>query len=313
MKSSRHELTVDASRRLDQFLAATELFSRSMAQKLVAQGHVQVNGTVIEKASYSLQPGDLVCVQQPAPVDHATVVGQEIPLNIWYEDESLLVVNKPAGMVVHPAAGNYDGTLVNALVHYLGDGLPAIGGVLRPGIVHRLDKDTSGLMLVAKTEVAHQRLVSMFAAKEIDRCYLALCHGSLDDSGVIEGNIGRDPKDRKRMAIVEADKGKTARTHYRLLEKFFCHQQWVSLIECRLDTGRTHQIRVHLRSVQRPLLGDQVYGVKKEPGYVSMRRQALHSASLCLQHPISGEVVELQCPLPEDMRDQVERLRRRSS
>ncbi|MBB5021093.1 RluA family pseudouridine synthase [Desulfurispira natronophila] len=294
--------------RLDRYIAIQNLVSRTMASRLIGEGRVTLNGTVVTKTSLVPALGDEILVHLQPPRSLAELKPQAIKLDILYEDSDLLAINKPAGMVVHPAPGNPDNTLVNALIHYLGDDLRSIGGVLRPGIVHRLDKDTSGVMLAAKSEIAHQRLVEMLSDKQVHRSYLALCHGSLPDKGVVEGQLGRDPKDRKKIAVLPEGRGRYARTTYQTIARYEVGGRIVSLLCCVLDTGRTHQIRVHLRSLQRPMLGDQVYGQKKEPPFVSMKRQALHSERVCFQHPVSGAQVDVRCPIPEDMQWQLDKL-----
>ncbi|WP_027389756.1 RluA family pseudouridine synthase [Chrysiogenes arsenatis] len=305
----QYELTT--SERLDKYLADNTPITRSGCARLIENGHITVNGVTVTKPSAKLHAGYDITVTIPEP-EHLNLTPENIPLDIRYEDEHLLVINKPAGLVVHPAAGNWSGTLVNGLLYYLHNDISPIGGVLRPGIVHRLDKDTSGLMIVAKSEAAHLRLVEMFSNKEIERHYLALVHGKPQDSGTISGNIGRDPRDRKKMAIVEAPLGKHAITHYTTLERFLIDQHPATYIRCQLDTGRTHQIRVHLRSIHAPLIADELYGYGTEKRWVTLRRQALHSATVRFHHPIHGEWLECHEPLPEDMEKQLNWLRQAS-
>ncbi len=298
----------EAGTRLDSFLAARiGTLSRSRVKALILEGHVTRSGAVTKDPSESVQMGTTYRLAPPAP-EPATPQAQEIGLDILYEDEHLLVLNKPAGMVVHPAPGNPDGTLVNALIAHCGDSLTGIGGEKRPGIVHRLDKDTSGVMVVAKTDLAHTRLSAAFATRDLEREYMAICWGVPSAStGSIEGNIGRDPRDRKRMAVVNRN-GKHALTNYRLLRVF---GQAAALLACRLATGRTHQIRVHLAHIGHPLVGDPVY-LKRRPAAakylpesarsvaLDFPRQALHAQTLGFTHPISGEALRFTVPPPAD-------------
>ncbi len=256
-----------------------------------------------------VKPGDVYEVIVPAPVP-CDPVPQAIALDIVYEDELLLVLDKPPGLVVHPAAGNPDGTLVNALLAHCAGRLSGIGGVVRPGIVHRLDKDTSGLMVVAKTDAAHAALSAQFADRSLSRDYLAVVHGvPRPAAGVIEAPIGRDPRHRQRMAVVRRG-GKPAVTRYRLVEAFASSA--AALLDCRLETGRTHQIRVHLASRGHPLVGDALYGrraAQAHPAIQAFPRQALHAARLRFVHPASGEPMEFRCRPPPDMCQLVETLR----
>ncbi len=299
-----------AGQRLDRALAAAVPdLSRSRLQALIATGCVREGERTVEDASVKVKPGQRfeICVPPAVP---ATPEPQAIGLDIVYEDSHLIVIDKPAGLVVHPAAGNPDGTLVNALLAHCGAELSGIGGVARPGIVHRLDKDTSGLMVVAKTDAAHKALSAQFADRTLSRTYLALVWGRPSPSaGTIEGAIGRDPRNRQRMALVKAG-GKAARTHYRVLRPAGAE---ASLVACKLDTGRTHQIRVHLTSIGHPLIGDPVYGRRprsaigpKAGGNETARsfpRQALHAAKLRFRHPADQNELEFTRPLPGDMRD----------
>ena len=280
-----------AGARLDSLLAAqlTDI-SRSMIQRLIEEEHVSCNGRTVSK-SFRPKEGDKLqlTLPDPAPVQ---VLPQNIPLNILYEDDHLLVVNKPKGMVVHPAPGNPDGTLVNALLYHCRGSLSGIGGELRPGIVHRIDKDTSGLLVVAKDDRTHAGLSEQMAVHSIHRLYQAVVYGSLKEDGFVEAPIGRHKTDRKKMAVTQQN-SKYAYTGYRVLEKYigFTH------IECKLKTGRTHQIRVHMASIGHPLAGDEVYGpravIKKLGG------QCLHAKTLGFVHPISGEYMEFDSPLPD--------------
>ena len=280
-----------AGARLDSLLAAqlTDI-SRSMIQRLIEEEYVSCNGRTVSK-SFRPKEGDelQLTLPDPAPVQ---VLPQNIPLNILYEDDHLLVVNKPKGMVVHPAPGNPDGTLVNALLYHCRGSLSGIGGELRPGIVHRIDKDTSGLLVVAKDDRTHAGLSEQMAVHSIHRLYQAVVYGSLKEDGFVEAPIGRHKTDRKKMAVTQQN-SKYAYTGYRVLEKYigFTH------IECKLKTGRTHQIRVHMASIGHPLAGDEVYGpravIKKLGG------QCLHAKTLGFVHPISGKYMEFDSPLPD--------------
>lgn len=289
----------DAGKRLDLFLAGALAISRTMVGKIIKDGGVLVNGKAA-KASYRLAGDEelLVSYEEPVP---AEAIPQNIPLVILYEDEHLIVVNKPRGMVVHPAAGNSDGTLVNALLGHCKN-LSGIGGVLRPGIVHRLDKDTSGVMVVAKSDVAHLGLAKQFHERTIERRYIALVHGVLaKDAGTISGPIGRHPVHRQEMAIVP--NGRRAVTHWRCLERF----PRTTLIEAKLETGRTHQIRVHFAHIGHPLVGDPLYGRKKE--YLPIEGQALHAAVLGFIHPVTGEKLYFETPMPDVMLQVIEAAR----
>ena len=273
--------TADKAMRLDEFVKQNAQMTRSRAQKLIEDGHVLVDGVQPTKAGQTLKIGQSVQVEIPAPVQ-MTAVAQDIPIEIVYQDEYLAVVNKPCGMVVHPAAGNPDGTMVNALMMKL-DGLSGIGGEIRPGIVHRIDKDTSGLLLVAKNDRSHLILAEQIKEHSVERAYKAILIGRLKQpEGDVDGPIGRHPTDRKKMAIVPG--GKPAHTHYRVLEEL----RGASLIEARLTTGRTHQIRVHMASLGHPVLGDPVYGPKKSP-YPVEGGQLLHAYKLGFTHPTTGE------------------------
>ncbi len=270
-----------AAGRLDVFLTQNTDLTRSRTGNLIRDGHVCVNGHSRTKPGFDLKAGDIVELELPetAPSD---ILPQDIPLKIVYEDDSLAVVCKPSGMVVHPAAGNHDGTMVNALLFRM-DGLSGIGGVERPGVVHRIDKDTSGLLLVAKTDKAHLNLSEQIAAHSVDRAYKAIVIGHMKQpEGSVDGPIGRHPTDRKKMAIVP--NGKPARTHWRVLEEL----RGASLLECVLSTGRTHQIRVHMASLGHPVLGDPVYGPKKSPFPVE-GGQLLHAGLIGFTHPVTGK------------------------
>lgn len=290
-----------AGERLDIFLTQCRLgLSRSHIQKIITGGGALVNGRP-QKSRYILQAGDRVEFMPPAPVS-ADVLPEDLPLDILYEDHDVVVLNKARGMVVHPAAGNAGGTLVNALLAHCGD-LSGINGAVRPGIVHRLDKDTSGVMIAAKNDQAHIELAEQIRAKTARRVYLALVEGNIEEAeGVIHGAIGRSPKDRQKMAVVRQN-GKEATTQFRVKERFGAY----TLLECRLLTGRTHQIRVHMAYIGHPVVGDPKYGRGKSP--FAIAGQALHSASLTFRHPGTGEEMTFIAPLPPDMRAILEILR----
>lgn len=282
-----------AGQRIDKYLA-TELsdYSRSFLQKQLKDGNV----TICEKAvknSYLLSEDDEITVLIPDNKEPG-IEPENIPLSVLYEDDQLLVVDKPKGMVVHPSAGHYTGTLVNALLYHCKGNLSGINGVLRPGIVHRIDKDTTGALLVCKTDLAHRDLALQLKEHTITRRYRAIVHGNLkEEEGTIEGAIGRHPTERKKMAI-NLKNGKPAVTHYRVLE----HYKNYSYIECQLETGRTHQIRVHMSSIGHPLLGDTVYGSKKCP-FPNLEGQTLHAMVLGFVHPVTKEYLEFTAPLPQ--------------
>ncbi|WP_209348543.1 RluA family pseudouridine synthase [Pontixanthobacter sp. CEM42] len=301
--------TVATSGRIDKALAEASGLSRERVKALMAEGAVAVDDTPATNPSAKARAGSTFTITVP-PAAEAEAQPQDIPLDIAFEDEHLIVVNKPAGMVVHPAAGNPDGTLVNALLHHCKGALSGIGGVARPGIVHRIDKDTSGLLVVAKSTAAHEGLAAQFADHSIKRRYQAVCGGHPNpSSGTIETRIGRSDNNRKKMAVLPdtSSRGKHAITHYKTIEKL----NNCSLVECRLETGRTHQIRVHLGSIGHALLGDPTYGrtpaklraILKELGFA---RQALHAASLGFDHPVTGEFVEFQAEIPVDMRELID-------
>jgi 23S rRNA pseudouridine1911/1915/1917 synthase len=285
-----------AGERLDLLVAKQAQLSRTQAATLIANGNVQVNGGA-QKASYRAEPGDVVHVVVPPPPGR-DIVPEQIPLDIVYEDEHLLVVDKAAGMVVHPAPGNWTGTLVNALIGR-GEPLAEGGGEERAGLVHRLDKDTSGLLVVAKTDTAHRVLSTALAARQVTRRYVAVCWGHLaGDTLTVEQPIARDPRDRTRMAIVQT--GKAARTDFVRLARF----DSVDLLRAHLHSGRTHQIRIHLSSVGHPVIGDDTYGGGggRRLAALPPRRHFLHAAWLRFKHPVSGDVIDLRSPLPADLR-----------
>ena len=293
----------DAGKRLDAWLAETlEATTRSAAAKLIEGGSVLVEGKAVPK-NYKLRCGETVEVQLPEAAE-IDLVAQDIPLDIVYEDEDVIVVNKPKGLVVHPAPGHPDGTLVNALMFHCGDSLSGIGGEKRPGIVHRIDRDTSGLIIAAKNDAAHVGLSAQLQDHTLSRIYHCIVTGNLrEDTGTVDAPLGRHPVDRKRMAVV-AD-GRRAVTHWRVLERF----QGFTYVECRLETGRTHQIRVHMAHIGHPILGDTVYGNKKE--VKGLQGQCLHAVGLRFIHPRTGEPVELSCGLTEEFEEQLRKLRAR--
>jgi 23S rRNA pseudouridine1911/1915/1917 synthase len=315
----------DAGSRLDRFLAgqATD-FSRSRLKQLLLDGEVRVGARTIKDPAYRVKSGDEVVLHVPPPKP-AKPVAQNIPLNIVYEDKALIVIDKPAGLVVHPAAGNEDGTLVNALIAHCGKSLSGIGGEKRPGIVHRIDKDTSGLLVVAKTDKAHRALSEQFAdhgrSGPLVRAYLALVWGVPEPRrGVINAPIGRDPRAREKMAVMPG--GRKAITYYELLERYAGEDGLpvASLVECRLATGRTHQIRVHLTRTGHPLIGDEVYGAGFRSKVSQMperarklmprfRRQALHAYQLGFLHPLTNKPVRFESPLPKDISRLVDALK----
>lgn len=264
--------------------------SRSAIQKLIRSGELLVNGHAV-KTSYSVQEGDIVdfALQDPVSPD---ISPEDIPLDVLYEDESLLIVNKPKGMVVHPAAGHYSGTLVNALMYHCAGSLSGINGVLRPGIVHRIDMDTSGSIVVCKNDQAHRELAEQFRVHSITRKYYAICCGRIgEDVLTVDKALARHPVDRKKMAVTDRPEGKRAVTHFKVLER----SDRFSFVECTLETGRTHQIRVHLASLGHPILGDMVYGHQDYKGLGQM----LHAGVLGFVHPVTGEYLEVQAQLPD--------------
>ena len=281
-----------AGQRADQFLAARlDGLTRSAAQKLLEEGHVLCQGRPLKKND-RLKPGDqvAVCIPDPTPVE---LLPQDIPLEVVYEDEDVIVVNKPVGMVVHPAPGHPDGTLVNALLYHCGNSLSGINGALRPGIVHRIDRDTSGLIIAAKNDAAHLALAAQLQDHSLYREYEAVCVGTLKEaSGTVDAPIARHPADRKRMCV-DPKGGRAAVTHWSVLGRYPGHTH----IQCRLETGRTHQIRVHMAYIGHPLLGDVVYGAKKPVR--GLAGQCLHARRLSFVHPSAGTRVTVECPLPD--------------
>lgn len=276
--------------------------SRSFIQKLIEGGSLTLNGKVMTSKKYKTSEGDVVEITIPEP-EKLSVEPEDIPLDIVYEDEDVLVVNKPKGMVVHPAVGNYTGTLVNAIMYHCGERLSSINGVIRPGIVHRIDKDTSGLLMIAKNNKAHESLSQQLAEHSITRRYKALVYNNFsEDSGTVNAPIGRDPKNRLKQAVTEQN-AKHAVTHWKVIERFGQY----TLIEARLETGRTHQIRVHMAYIKHPLVGDSVYGPAKQG--LPAKGQMLHAEVLGFIHPSSGEYMEFTAPLPQEFLNLLERLR----
>jgi 23S rRNA pseudouridine1911/1915/1917 synthase len=289
----------DEGERVDKWVAEKVDRSRTMVQGYIEGGLLLVNGRPI-KANYKLRPGDAVSLEIPEPED-TRIEPENIPLDLVYEDADVIVVNKPRGMVVHPAAGHTKGTLVNALMYHCTD-LSGIGGELRPGIVHRIDKDTSGLIMAAKNDMAHQSLSRQLKDHTVTRQYIALVHGVVNhDLGTVDAPIGRHPVHRKEMSVRKD--GRHAVTHFHVLERF----NGYTLLECKLETGRTHQIRVHMQFIGHPLVGDPVYGPKRTLS--GIEGQALHAQVLGFTHPRTGEYLEFSAPMPEDMLALVERLR----
>lgn len=303
MQSKVIELTADVSGiRIDSWLSGkVGDYSRTYIQKLVEDGSVTVNGGAV-RTNYKLKEGDNVSVNIPAP-EKLDVRAEDIKLDILYEDDDIVVVNKPRSMVVHPAAGNYSGTLVNALMEHCKGSLSDINGVIRPGIVHRIDKDTSGVLVVAKNNSAHEKLSEKLKDHDIKRIYIAVAEGIIrEDSGKIDAPVGRHPVERKKMSV-NTKNGRRAVTHFKVLERFTD----ATLVELRLETGRTHQIRVHMSFIGHPLVGDNVYGKKKQAS--GIEGQALHARLLGFVHPATGEFMEFTAEPPEDFRQLVERLR----
>ena len=312
----------DDGKRLDRALASRSEadrlgLSRTRLQPLIRDGHVEIDGAVLRDPGARAKAGARVRIIVPPP-QKLDVAGEDIPLSIVFEDKHLIVVDKPAGLVVHPGAGNRSGTLVNALLAHCGAELSGIGGVERPGIVHRLDKDTSGLLVVAKTDAAHRGLARLFAdhgrTLPFLREYDALIWGAPDRAaGIVDAPLGRASADREKMAVVAAERGRAARTHWRVLEAYGpAGRAVVSCVACRLETGRTHQIRVHMAHIGHPIVGDPVYasGFKSKAAQLPdapreavshLRRQALHAAVLAFDHPITGEALRFESPWPQDL------------
>ncbi len=295
--------TEHAGVRLDAFLSADGALTRSQAARLIAEGRVRVNGKPAAKSA-RLSGGETVTVDVPQ-LRETALPPQDIPLDVVYEDDDVIVVNKPTGLVVHPAPGHPDGTLVNALLHHCGDSLSGIGGEKRPGIVHRIDRDTSGLIIAAKNDAAHLALSAQLKDHSLSRTYECLVTGNMkQDSGTVDAPIGRSSADRKKMAVVPT--GRRAVTHWEVVARY----PGVTHLRCRLETGRTHQIRVHMAYIGHPILGDTVYGAKKPvPGLTG---QCLHATGLRFIHPRTGEPVELRCPLPPEFTAMLQKLQNKS-
>ena len=300
----KHCFTADIEhedQRIDRYL--TEMLpeqSRSFFQKLISDGFVMVNHIIV-KVNYRLKTGDIIEIDIPDAVP-TEIVPENIPLDILYEDDDLLIVNKPKGMVVHPAVGHSTGTLVNAIMYHCQGNLSGINGEIRPGIVHRIDKDTTGSLIICKNDEAHRNIAEQIKEHSVTRRYVGVVAGTFsEESGTVEGAIGRHPNDRKRMTINEKN-GKPAVTHYRVLQTL----KGASFMEFELETGRTHQIRVHMASISHPLLGDTVYGNSKNP--YKLQGQALHARTIGFIHPTTGEYIEVSAPIPEYMTELVRKL-----
>lgn len=299
----------DAGKRIDAYIADNTELTRSAAAKLLENADITVNGKEAAK-NYKLRAGDIVEIELPEPVSDKAEP-EDIPLDVVYEDDDIIVVNKPSGMVVHPAAGNPSGTLVNALLYHCKGSLSGIGGVVRPGIVHRIDKDTSGLLVVAKNDNAHNFLSAQLKTHDVSRIYYAIVIGSFaEDTGTVDAPIGRHPNDRKKMAVLKEGQGtaRNAVTHYTTIERY----KGFSLVRCQLETGRTHQIRVHMAYKGHPLLGDGVYGGGKTQFEAANKSlvsgQCLHAKELVLTHPKTGKLMHFECELPENMKKIIDKL-----
>lgn len=293
----------DGGERIDRYLAEElQDKSRSYIQKLIKDGYVKVNDKPV-KANYRLVFDDRVEVIMPE-IKEPDIEAQDLPLDILYEDKDIIIINKPKQMVVHPAPGHYSGTLVNALMYHCGSELSGINGMMRPGIVHRIDMDTTGSLVVCKNDIAHQSLSEQLKEHSINRIYVAVVHGNIkEEDGTVNASIGRHPTDRKKMSV-HAKNSREAITHYQVLERFGNY----TYIQCKLETGRTHQIRVHMASIGHPLLGDQVYGPKKCP-FQKLQGQTLHAKTLGFIHPGTGEYLEVEAPLPQYFEELLDRLR----
>ncbi|WP_301107058.1 RluA family pseudouridine synthase [Sporosarcina sp.] len=300
MERFEYEITEELSgSRIDKAIATLQPdWSRTQIQQWLKEERIQVNGSFV-KSNYKVKAEDSIAVEQPDPEAY-DIEAENLQLEIVYEDQDVLVVNKPVGMVVHPSPGHLSGTLVNGLMYQVTD-LSGINGVMRPGIVHRIDKDTSGLLMVAKNDKAHVSLVNQLVEKSVNRVYTALVHGHIPhDNGTIDAPIGRDPRDRQKMAVV--DNGKNAITHFKVLERFGEY----TLVECRLETGRTHQIRVHMKYIGYPLVGDPKYGQRKT---IEFGGQVLHAGIVGFVHPVTEEYMEFTAPLPENYQQLLNDLR----
>lgn len=314
MKIMNVDITSEcAGLRLDKALATLiPALSRSRIQQLLSEGRVSLASQTVTDGARKVKPDECYTLSIPEAAPSA-IKAQAMELSIAYEDDDLLVINKPAGLTVHPAPGNYDNTLVNALLAHCGESLSGIGGVARPGIVHRLDKDTSGLMVAAKNDAAHKHLSAQLSARTLKRIYLALVHGApTPGKGTITGNIGRSSKNRQKMAVVSSG-GKPATTHYATLQRFDCGKIAFALVECTLETGRTHQIRVHMQHIHHPLVGDPAYGLRAKAGAPEtlrhFTRQALHAHQIGFIHPASGEAMRFTAALPHDMQALIDALK----
>ncbi len=306
--SPNPDSNTESKERLDKACARIcPAYSRTFWQNIISDGLVMVNGAICDNSAMPVRAGDTISAQIPEPIP-AIPQPTKMDLDIIYEDKDIIIINKPVGLTVHPAPGHYDDTLVNGLLAYCADSLSGIGGVSRPGIVHRLDKDTSGLMVVAKNDSAHQKLSADFAIHAVKRKYIAIVHGIMKPAnGTIDAPIGRDSKNRQKQAVVNDGRGKNAITHYKTMAVF----DNFSVVECALETGRTHQVRVHLAHLGHPIIGDDIYG--KKPKFTpniapilhenisQMARQALHAYQLHLSHPINGTALQFTAPLPPDM------------
>ena len=300
MRTINHFAETEAGQRVDVYLSNHfPDLSRSQLQKLISQGKVEINGNKVP-AKYKIKQGDYVGLTIPDPVE-LTVQAENIELDIYYEDEDVVVVNKPRGMVVHPAEGNYSGTLVNALLYHCHD-LSGINGVMRPGIVHRLDKDTSGLLMVAKNDLAHNSLAMQLEKRQVTRRYLALLHGNIkEDTGLVDAPVGRDPHNRQKMTVTDKN-SRSAVTHFKVLKRFGQY----TLVELRLETGRTHQIRVHMKYIGYLVVGDPKYGPNKP--HFDLEGQFLHAYILGFQHPRTEKYLEFKAPLPEVLENILKKL-----
>lgn len=301
--------TLAGGQRLDKALAEASGLSRERVKALIVEGAVSIGGQTVTQAAGKAIEGAEFAIAVP-PAAEAAARPQDIPLKVVFEDQHLIVIDKPAGLVVHPAAGNPDGTLVNALLHHCAGQLSGIGGVARPGIVHRIDKDTSGLLVVAKSDAAHEGLAKQFADHSIERVYLALVNGQPNPrEGTISAKVGRSDANRKKMAVLPKDssRGKHAVTHYKVVQMM----DGCALVECRLETGRTHQVRVHLASIGHALVGDPVYGranprLRTVLKTLDFHRQALHAAVLGFVHPVTGDKLRFESDLPQDMKELID-------
>lgn len=295
---------LDSAVRIDKYLADTqEELSRSFIQKLLKDEMISVNGKTV-KANYKVSNGEELILSVPEQ-EEPDILPEDIPLDILYEDKDLIVVNKPKGMVVHPAAGHYTGTLVNALMYHCKEDLSGINGVTRPGIVHRIDQNTTGSLVVCKNDLSHNHIAAQLKEHSITRKYRAIVHGNIkEDTGTVNASIGRHPQDRKKMAV-NVKNGRNAVTHWRVLERFGQY----TYIECQLETGRTHQIRVHMSSIHHPILGDNVYGPAKCP-ISGLQGQTLHAQVLGFIHPRTAEYVEFSAPLPEYFEELLNKFRK---